>query len=451
MPDYIEVTESGDYKKQYPPQPRKTGYYERDVEGNETTKTQQWEDDKEEESVTNNEIELASAQRENLQGLARVLVPATKTPKRHLQFTDEEDPFNLLDVADTYELQVARLFNACEAFVSIILNRDGNKPLVKQYNARQPIAIDQKITEVYTFVLVRTMVGENVQFAFRRKGDKINATGFNLVQGHDGHIVLKNSGDTAVENDEKYYDLIHRAKGLLGEFMTAAGTDPDVLATMTPKAIPGKVSVPNPVKNAASKGGKLSKAYFFPRGKGKIQRDRHGDPIGRIQGERKFSRGRALAIPVLIFSLWGTTAVADNFVFNSSERSREVFDQAGHSLPDVKSFSADGEEHKFQLASVSRDIAAWSPRVELSDSTQNLKGVRALTSAGTAIDLGENACETSFVDLGKDTKLKAVTDSDLIAKNLNVTMTKVGSDTKLEVCTTGPIGDTHNHVWLEAV
>lgn len=445
MPGYIEVNEASEYQKAHPPRPRKTGYYERDVEGNETIKDK-------EESVTNNEIELASAQRENLQGLARVLVPATKTPKRHLQFTDEEDPFNLLDVADTYELQVARLFNACEAFVSIILNRDGNKPLVKQYNARQPIAIDQKITEVYTFVLVRTMVGENIQFAFRRKGDKINATGFNLVQGHDGHIVLKNSGDTAVENDEKYYDLIHRAKGLLGEFMTAAGTDPDVLATMTPKAIPGKVSVPKPVKNAASKGGKLSKAYFYPRAR-IVERDRYGDPLRTIPGERKFSRSRALAIPVLIFSLWGTTAVADNFVFNSSERSREVFDTAGHSLPDVKSFSADGEEHKFQLASVSRDIAAWSPRVELSDSTQNLKGVRALTSAGTAtaIDLGENACETSFVDLGKDTKLKAVTDSDLIAKNLNVTMTKVGSDTKLEVCTTGPIGDTHNHVWLEAV
>lgn len=443
MPGYIEVNEASEYQKRYPPRPRKTGYYERDVEGNETIKDK-------EEPVMNNEIELASAQRENLQGLARVLVPATRTPKRHLQFTDEEDPFNLLDVADTYELQVARLFNACEAFVSIILNRDGNKPLVKQYNARQPIAIDQKITEVYTFVLVRTMVGENIQFAFRRKGDKINATGFNLVQGHDGHIVLKNSGDTAVENDEKYYDLIHRAKGLLGEFMTAAGTDPDVLATMTPKAIPGKVSVPKPVKNAASKGGKLSKAYFYPRAR-IVERDRYGDPLRTIPGERKFSRSRALAIPVLIFSLWGTTAVADNFVFNSSERSREVFDQAGHSLPDVKSFSADGEEHKFQLASVSRDIAAWSPRVELSDSTQNLKGVRALTSAGTAIDLGENACETSFVDLGKDTKLKAVTDSDLIAKNLNVTMTKVGSDTKLEVCTTGPIGDTHNHVWLEAV
>ena len=70
MPDYIEVTESGDYKKRYPPRPRKTGYYERDVEGNETIKDK-------EEPVTNNEIELASAQRENLQGLARVLVPAT--------------------------------------------------------------------------------------------------------------------------------------------------------------------------------------------------------------------------------------------------------------------------------------------------------------------------------------------------------------------------------------
>ena len=398
--------------------------------------------------TTGGGIELASKMSDQMKGLEAFTKGFEgKVPSRHLSFDEAEDPFHLLAVADAYEVAVSEIFNACE--VAFCMRISADRKYQKQVKETGQFSMTQRKNQSYSFTLTRIANGDNVLFSFGRTGDTMNETGFEIVKNSSGSVILKSRGETSVDNDETYFDLIYRAKNAIDDFLAANGFIASQLVDQTPPKIPTyhAVAVPEKVKQAGKKGKVAGFNFFHPE---KVERDRYGEVIRT--GPRSFSRNRVLAIPVLVFSLVGTQMIADNFVFNNSERIREVFDHGTHSLPNAPTITIDGKQHSFELASVSQDISEYTPRIELSSDVQNLKGIRSVVSgdAGAEINIGEDDCDSTFVDLGGKQGIKAITDSEKVAENLKVSLTKVGDDTKLEICSSGDYGSTENHVWLEA-
>lgn len=396
-----------------------------------------------------NEVELASKMRAAAAELSAYLKSPSTTPERQIAFDENDDPFNLLSVSDTYEIAAGEIFHVCEVFFSKMLQDDRKQ--LKTHSKTGVSSFVQKKSSLYSFELKRIENESSTIFSFGRADDRTNETGFEIVKSSNGTVVLRSRGDTVVTDDESYFNLIYRARNAIADFVSSfKGYDAAKLAQLEARPIPRyyRVRPPKKVRNAGRTGGVAVSNFLHPE---KVVRNGRGEVI--LSEGRKFSRKRAAAIPILLFSLLGTQMIADNFIFNNSERSREVFDHGQHSLPNVDTVQIDGKTHKFTLAPVNTDINGWTPRIELTSDMQNLRGIRSITSgdAGGDISIMEGECDSAYVDLGGKKSVKAVTDSKAVADNLNFSLTDIDGETRLEICATGDYGLTENNVWLEAV
>ena len=418
---------------------------------------------KKEAKVPSNDIQLASDFEDAFAGLAKVLATPTQAPDRKMEFGYEKDPFNLLDVADTYEVKVGRMFNACEGFASIELGKRPNRPMLKDLkDGKSLIFRSFQLSTFHSFQLVRAETSGSVQYSFRRSDDKMNRTGFDVIKQSDGHLVLRNGGDTVVSDDEKYWDTISRAETFLVEYFTGLGFNAPKLFELTPGPIPKysrlpDIDLPKPVLKVAHGTRDGVKAIFCPKTKA------IGDQYYN-SGPRKFSGGRLVAIGLLGIGAVTSANLMDNYVINNSEHYRESFDARQLSLPGDSVIEVGEKAEKPEMITIPRTIINGTPLIRLgSGDTQNLKGIRSVAQDGvteTSLETEADSCQTLYADLGDANGVRAVTDNAYLRDNLTIEMKEIGGEKQLTVCNTGEqnLGnyeesdiDTRNHFWLEAV